>query len=396
MVKKISCILILLALGLFADGEQGFSYRGGVDFTPKYYSIPHASYSFGLGLGCEGFNLEASFRSLLSGEAIKNYLQGNLQAIISAAPMLLLEYASPTLADTLKHLQNRSQELLHLNYLTCQDVMKAGEDYLSRLRKENQAKEIQKNTGEDLQVAMQQVSQDTSLKNISNYNGQPIGSGKLKIVQDGLTWAKAPDETKKVASQIIGDVIIDGNGKLTYQEVEKTPNQLFVEYRNDYEQKITMAVNYYLSSGRVNSSDLEKISLPAFPVKDVVIKSIGDLKSPKREMAIGKLASTLAHLKLITELNDLHFALTRAKQNPTISDTTKEVLDQKIVMVEGIKRNINLEKETTEEYFSRTVNSIIAEAETDKMKTFQSVVPHEVKKEPSPSNNRWYWGGVAW
>lgn len=387
------CFLFLSAF-VFAGDEQGYSYRGGIDFQPDYYELPHASYSYGIGMGCEGFDLEGSFNALLSGEAVKDYLQGAAKSAISAAPMLLLEYASPTLADTLKHFQNRSQELLNLNYITCQDIMQKGEDKLAKLRKENQAQSIQKSGGGDLVATVQTTGQDTTLGNIPNYSGQAIGqSGKVKVVEEGLAWAKAPDDIKTVGTNVLGDVIIEGSGNIKYVEAQKTPNQLYVEERNTFQKDISSAVSRYVSSGKVNQSDLTKISLPAFPVNEVLIKSIGDMPQAKREMAVGKLASTLAHLKLLSEFNDLHFALLRATQNPVITPTTKEILQQKITLTETARKNLSLEKETAEEYFSRTANSIISEAEIDKTKSFGKVI--ETNKIPEgPAQNKWNWGGV--
>ncbi len=387
-------IFCFLCLSSFVSGDDGYSYRGGIDFQPDYYELPNASYSYGIGMGCEGFDLEGSFTSLLSGEAMKNYLQGALQSAISAAPMLLLEYASPTLANALKHFQNRSQDLLHLNYVECEDIMAKGEDWLAKIRKENQAQTIQQSGGGNLVTAMQTTGQDKTLGNIPNYDGNSIGQqGKMKVVEEGLSWAKAPENIQTIGKNVLGDVIIEGSGGIKYVEAEKTPNQLFVEEKNTFQRDVSSAVSHYVSSGKVNQSDLTKISLPAFPVNAVLIKSIGDMPQTKREMAIGKLASTLAHLKLLSEFDDLHFSLLRATQNPVITPTTKEILEQKITLTETARKNLSLEKETAEEYFSRTANSIIQESEMDKAKSFGKAI--ETNKIPeSPAQNKWSWGGV--
>jgi len=379
---------------VFAGDEQGYSYRGGFDFQPDYYKLPHVSYSYGIGMGCEGFDLEGSFNSLLSGEAMKNYMQGALQSAISAAPMLLLEYASPTLADTLKHFQNRSQELLNLNYVTCQDIMEKGEGVLAKMRKENQAGTVQQSGGGDLVSTMQSTGKDTTLGNIPDYSGKAIGQGgEVKVVKEGLSWAKAPENIQTIGTNVLGDVIIQGSGNIKYVEAQKTPNQLYVEERNTFQKDVSSAVSRYISSGKVNQSDLTKISLPAFPVNEILIKSIGDMPQAKREIATGKLASTLAHLKLLSEFNDLHFSILRAMQNPVITPTTKEILEQKITLTETARKNLALEKETAEEYFSRTANSIIEEAETDKARSFGKAI--EANKIPeSPTRSKWNWGGV--
>ena len=387
------CFLFLSSF-LFASDEQGYDYRGGIDFRPDYYELPHASYSYGIGMGCEGFDLEGSFNALLSGEAMKDYMGGVLQSVISASPMLLLEYASPTLADTLKHFQNRSQDLLNFNKISCEDIMEKGEDVLAKIRKENQAQTIQQSGGGDLVTAMQSIGEDKTLGNIPNYSGSSIGqSGRIKVVEEGLSWAKAPENIQTIGTSVLGDVIIEGSGNIKYVEAQKTPNQLYVEEKNTFQKDISSAVSRYVSSGKVNQSDLTKISLPAFPVNEVLIKSIGDMPQAKREMAVGKLASTLAHLKLLSEFNDLHFSLLRATQNPVITPTTKEILQQKITLTETARKNLSLEKETAEEYFSRTANSIITEAEMDKAKNLGKVI--EANKIPeSPAMNKWSWGGV--
>ena len=64
--------------------------------------------------GCSGFDLASSFNSTFSEQILADYLKNISSSAIAAAPMLLLEYASPTLADIVKHFNAMTNMRLRL------------------------------------------------------------------------------------------------------------------------------------------------------------------------------------------------------------------------------------------------------------------------------------------
>ena len=88
-----------------SEDRTGFYYRGGIDYRPQVLpEEPGVGYSILSGSkGCSGFDLASSFNSAFSEQILADYLKGISSSAIAAAPMLLLEYVSPTLADIVKH-----------------------------------------------------------------------------------------------------------------------------------------------------------------------------------------------------------------------------------------------------------------------------------------------------
>ena len=84
-----------------SDDKSGFYYRGGVDYNPPVSpEEPAVGYSIISGSkGCSGFDFATSFNSTFSEQVLTDYMKNISGAAMAAAPMLLLEYASPTLAD---------------------------------------------------------------------------------------------------------------------------------------------------------------------------------------------------------------------------------------------------------------------------------------------------------
>ncbi|PIP19667.1 MAG: hypothetical protein COX41_01690, partial [Candidatus Omnitrophica bacterium CG23_combo_of_CG06-09_8_20_14_all_41_10] len=88
-----------------SEDRSGFYYRGGIDYRPTVPpDEPQVGYSILSGSpGCSGFDLASSFNSVFSEQILADYLKGISSEAMAAAPMLLLEYVSPTLADIIKH-----------------------------------------------------------------------------------------------------------------------------------------------------------------------------------------------------------------------------------------------------------------------------------------------------
>ena len=124
-----------------SEDRSGFYYRGGVDYRPQVpVEEPGVGYSILSGSkGCSGFDLASSFNSTFSEQILADYLKGISSSAIAAAPMLLLEYASPTLADIVKHFSAMTNMRLGLRYAQCEDIEKAAGEYMDKLRKKSES-----------------------------------------------------------------------------------------------------------------------------------------------------------------------------------------------------------------------------------------------------------------
>ena len=123
-----------------SEDRSGFYYRGGLDYHPNVPpDEPGVGYSIISGSkGCSGFDLASSFNSVLSEQIMADYLKSISSSAMAAAPMLLLEYVSPTLADIVKHFNAMTNMRLGLRYAQCEDIEKAAGEYMDKLRKKSE------------------------------------------------------------------------------------------------------------------------------------------------------------------------------------------------------------------------------------------------------------------
>jgi hypothetical protein len=119
-----------------SEDRSGFYYRGGIDYRPQVpQEDPGVGYSIVSGSkGCSGFDFASSFNSAFSEQILTDYLKGISSSAMAAAPMLLLEYVSPTLADIVKHFNAMTNMRLGLRYAQCEDIEKAAGDYMDKVR----------------------------------------------------------------------------------------------------------------------------------------------------------------------------------------------------------------------------------------------------------------------
>ena len=123
--------------------DHSYQYRAGVGFsrTAKARDIALIS-EYDMGLGCGGFDLSLDFFNGLNEEALKDYVTGMGGEILKAAPLLLLEYISPTLADTLKHLKSQMRDIQLLKYYQCQDIVDKGANWIDKMGESSQQQQL--------------------------------------------------------------------------------------------------------------------------------------------------------------------------------------------------------------------------------------------------------------
>ena len=202
MIKVIIFISLLLALrnnvyaDIFSNGDtgaytienavsedkSGFYYRGGVDYRPQVLpDEPSVGYSIvSASQGCSGFDFATSFNNLFKEQVFEDYLKNLSSSAMSAAPMLLLEYVSPTLADIVKHFSAMTNMHLGLRYAQCEDIEKTAGEYMDKLRKRSESECVKDKVtqGVDIDSALKACKEHNDpFAFLKDVNGIPLLQG---------------------------------------------------------------------------------------------------------------------------------------------------------------------------------------------------------------------------
>src|SRR2546430_4388679 len=95
-------------------GQSGLNYRGGAGLplpAPSGGGGTVGAISGSTGTGC-GIDFAAEFKALFDVNALESYFKGLASSAISAAPLVLMCYVSPTLCDAYKHFKSMASGLL--------------------------------------------------------------------------------------------------------------------------------------------------------------------------------------------------------------------------------------------------------------------------------------------
>jgi len=375
---------------------DGYTYRGGVGYNLPYRKTPpNLGYMYDMGLGCEGFDLNTSFLDNLNAEALKNYATGMAGNALASAPMLLLEYVSPTMADTLKHFKSMSQNLLNLQYRQCEDFQKMGEDWIAKKRgkaKASQMKEAQKE-GLSLPEAIEKVKNTPPLEGLKDYNGNLLGT--MKLVEDGFKWAKAEEEMTELAPALVGEVVVTAPDKMEYIPATKEKNKLFQENQKEYKKNLETTLKNYDSTKKVSKSDLEKLSLPSVNITPVVIKSIGNMPDYKRFNASAKLVGALALDKTVYQMDSITGTLEQIARHPELTEEDTNVLLQKADTLRKQKQDLIATHKMENTMVARVAGGIVGEYEKDKRNAITEIVDNSDDVEYNDSLvSPWGYGGI--
>jgi len=354
----------------YSYGRQdydGYTYRGGVGYQLPYRTtVPRLGYMYDTGLGCEGFDLNASFLNNLNAEALKNYASEMTGGALAAAPMLLLEYLSPTTADVLKHFKSMSQDLLRLQYMQCEDFQGLGEDWIAKKRGKaaaTQMKEAQKE-GLSLPEAIEKVKEAPPLEGLKDYNGNLLGS--MKLVEDGFKWAGVEEEMTKLAPVLVGEVIITAPDKIEYVPATKSKSELYKESQKKYAEDLQTALENYDSTGEISESNLKKLSISSFIITPAVIKAVGNLPGYKRSIAGGKLASALALDKTVYQMDSITSTLEQIARHPELTDEDTNILLQKANTLRKQKHDLIATHQMQDTMVATVAGGIVTEAATER------------------------------
>ncbi|MDD5537443.1 MAG: conjugal transfer protein TraH [Candidatus Omnitrophica bacterium] len=354
-----------------SEDKSGFYYRGGVDYNPLVApEEPGVGYSIISGSkGCSGFDFASSFSSLFSQQVLEDYLKGISSEAMASAPMLLLEYVSPTLADIVKHFNTMTNMRLGLRYAQCEDIEKAAGEYIDKLRKTSESECVKEKVAQGLDI-------DSALKAckggndpfayLKNAEGiSLIQGGRIDVISDIFKKINIPQERKDFVKSVVGETAITSS-QIENNKGQKSIYSVNEGLRTDAIAKLASLVDGYVTSKSISEEALKEISLPNNPIVEEQIKDIALMPRAKQYMAISKIASDIAYFKTIAKYRQAMDDLLEAMRAPGLADVQRGILERDY---NALKEKLERFKEERQIYknYNEAMAGILSEAEKEKL-----------------------------
>lgn len=355
------------------EDRSGFYYRGGLDYQPQVPTEnPGVGYSIISGSkGCSGFDLASSFNSAFSQQILSDYLKGVSGEAIAAAPMLLLEYASPTLADIVKHFNTMTNMRLGLRYAQCEDIEKAGGEYIDKLRKRSESECVKEKAaaGLDIDAALKACKEGNDpFAFLKNAEGIPLAQGgKIDVLADIFKKINIPDERKDFIKSVVGETTITSS-QIESNKEEKSIYKINDEFRTESTGRLAALLEQYIDSKTIPEDSLRNISLPNNPMVDEQIKNIALMPKAKQYIAISKLSSDIAYFKTIAKYRQAMDDLLEAMRAPGLDDVQRGVLERDYYYLREKLERFKEEREIYRDY-NEAVAGILSESEKERLST---------------------------
>jgi hypothetical protein len=356
-----------------SEDRTGFYYRGGIDYRPTVPpDEPEVGYSVLSGSkGCSGFDLASSFNSVLSEQILADYLKGISSEAMAAAPMLLLEYVSPTLADIIKHFNAMTNMRLGLRYAQCEDIEKAAGEYMDKLRKKSESECVKEKvaTGLDIDSALKACKEGKDpFAFLKNAEGIPLAQGgKIDVLSDIFKRINIPQDRKEFIESVVGETTITAS-QIENNKGEKSIYKVNEEFRDETSQKLLSLVDEYLNSKSISSDSLKELSLPNNPVTEEQIKNITLMPKAKQYIAVAKISSDIAYFKTIVKYRQAMDDLLESMRAPGLDDVQKGVLERDYNYLKEKLERFKEERQIYKDY-NEAVSGILSESEKEKLNT---------------------------
>jgi hypothetical protein len=356
-----------------SEDRSGFYYRGGLDYHPNVPpDEPGVGYSIISGSkGCSGFDLASSFNSVLSEQIMADYLKNISSSAMAAAPMLLLEYVSPTLADIVKHFNAMTNMRLGLRYAQCEDIEKATGEYMDKLRKKSEDECVKEKQaqGIDIDSALKACKEGKDpFAFLKNAEGISLAQGgKIDILADIFKKINIPDDRKDIVKSVVGETTITSS-QIENNKGEKSIYKVNDEFRTDTSGKLFSLTEEYLNSKTVSDDSIKELSLPNNPVTEEQIRDITLMPKAKQYIAVSKISSDIAYFKTIAQYRQAMDDLLEAMRAPGLDDVQRGVLQRDY---DYLKEKLERFKEERQIYkdYNEAVAGILSESEKEKLNT---------------------------
>jgi hypothetical protein len=325
-----------------------------------------ANLTIGSDCGKVDFNstLKATLKNLLDS---KKYFEKVGMDILSASPMLLTCYFSPTWCSILKSTRIDANFLASMRLDQCALIDKYTDsrtDDFYRERQECVHGSIQRNGG-NMEKAMEECKNgDVSSYNLTDWSGN--GGQKVdqnRLLESSAKWAGMKGEesskTLELLKSLVGETVVSrGKVSIDYgpRKFGITPRTHFIGLKKvTYNllcekllSKIEKKGKAQSFSKSVTDDELKEISgdSQSLLIDRQTLRSMAYLPYHKRKVACKKLSSVIATTRFANEMNKTLDVLHLAEQNPNLPDERKlEIRRKRSSLQESVKLTMELFKE---------------------------------------------------
>ena len=365
-MKTISKIILLIFLTtpVFA---QKFNYRHNSEISASDYMFKERSqtndsifnnyqtvdlgFRLGVNTDCGKIDFRNTLQSALRNLLDSKYFESVGNNIVSASPMLLTCYFSPTWCSILKHTRVNANFLSQMRLDQCalvdRYIDQRGEDF-KRERQDCVHNAIARNGG-NMEQAMKECQSGSDYSvDLTNWAGRQFGlkASENKLIESSAIWAGFNSGKSRrsvdLIKALVGDVVI-GRGRIS---VEYGPNnraitprtRLYTLEKDTYE-KLCRGLLKKIDKNE-NRKSIDRL------IKDKELKSIGGSKDEtyidkqtlrylsylpfiKRGSYCRKLAASIAMTKFSGEMNRSLDMLNILEQNPNLPEKRKKEINEK-------------------------------------------------------------------
>jgi hypothetical protein len=311
---------------------SGISVRGGVHLQA---GVPPQSATLlqgqaQVGGGCN-FDFGASFREAF--ENIPQVIEGLVQHLVSAMPMLILCYSSPSACDIAKHWMNYINMLIQARYAQCQSAQHAAMYMGLRLRggQVSRCLEVRRIAGDTITQAMHQCN--NTAFDLRGPDG--LSRREVHLLADTLRAAGATPEMQGLARDLMGEVSMQAGPTMGIQS-RRPQAALFGRYeqhKHDYATALDTAATELQQTGGISTPTLRAVGVPGQPLPRVALDALAQMRhDPVRyEALVGKMTTGMALTRLTWECNELQNQLRDAAEgNAHLSDEERRAIEKQL------------------------------------------------------------------
>ena len=352
---------------------KNFNYRHSSEMSSTDYLFkernPENDYIFnnfqtvdlGFKLGVDSDCGRIDFKNTLQG-ALKNLLDAKYfesvgNNIMSASPMLLTCYFSPTWCSILKHTRVNANFLSQMRLDQCALIDKYVDGRTEDFKKERQGcvhRAIQRNGGNMEQAMKECQSGGDYSVDLANWSGSRFGAkaDENRLIESSAKWAGFNSREAKrsvdLIKALVGDTVV-GKGRIS---VEYGPNnraitprtRLYAIEKDTYEKlcrgllkKIDKNDNRMSIDRLIDKKELEEIggNKGDTYIDKQTLRYLSYLPFIKRGSYCRKLASSIALTKFSSEMNRSLDILDILEHNPNLPEKRKEEVRDKRQKLKG-------------------------------------------------------------
>jgi len=358
-----------------SDKKSYYYQSQGLDYNlPANTTVVNLNAKANLKFGCSGYDFNTSFLKEFNAQALKADVVSQGQQIMAAAPLLLLDYASPTLADLLKHFTALANGKLGLDIMSCQQIEQAVDDKFDTMRKASEKECLNDNTAMGMSAAMDYCkNQSDPFAFLKDMSGNPLSSGgQINVVKDALQrlGISSADANKTLA--VTGDTqITKGGYKDTAQLV---PYDTLIQQSKDqdmtnFEDLLVATAN---NNGVVNDTDLQVFSRPGVQLNQQFISNLLQFPKDQRTIIVSKLAAYWAYLDTNESYRKVIDLYNASLADPNTKSVEKTIIEEK---KEKVEYELTKAKDHYQElsYLKQIVASVTQDADTARANMFANV-----------------------